>query len=124
MSGSFGAANKGGITGAAIGGLIGGLPGAVIGGIGGAYQGYSSAKAEKAGREASASLFDTIAEPPPPPPAAKPATLAQAAAAVHAKTTNSVPIKSKASGTIGEQGPQGLQSPVKTANVTLLGGSK
>lgn len=59
--------------------------------------------------------------PPPPPPAATPATLAQAASATRTKASGG---GATASGTVGQGGPQGLQEPLKTANLTLLGGTK
>lgn len=129
MGGSTGAAVTGSllgqVAGATLGFMVGGPAGAVvgagIGGTAGAYQGYTAAKTEKAERNA---LSESIAETPPPPPAAKPATLAQAAAATRAKAIGGTPVKAKASGTIGDKGPQGLVAPPQTANLTLLGGTK
>lgn len=126
MGGAAGAGYKQGVEGATIGFLVGGPIGAVIGGAGGAYQGYSSAKTEKAGRESAAGGSSDVIPPPPPPPppASTAATLAQAAQATKAKASVGGPGKARASGTIGDLGPEGLQAPPQTANVTLLGGTK
>lgn len=81
---------------------------------------YEANKAKQGARE----LDVSAASPPPPPPAATPATLAQASAATNAKAAGGAPSRARAAGTIGDQGPQGLQAPPQTANLTLLGGTK
>ena len=114
----------GGVIGAGAGFLVGGPIGAVIGGAAGASQSYNADKAERASRQA---LDSSVATPPTPAPAAKPATLAQAAASTNAKANTGGggnPTKSRASGTIGAEGPQGLSAAPATANLTLLGGTR
>lgn len=94
----------------------------------GALGTYEAGKATKGLREAAGSLDQAIAAPPPP--AATPATLAQAAASQQAsRKTNAIAgssattARANAAGTIATT-PEGLQSPVQTANLTLLGGTK
>lgn len=107
--------------------FTGGLSLALTAGALGAYQ---AGKAAKGQREAAGSLDQAIATPPTPPPAATPATLAQAAASQQAsRKTNAIAgssattARANAAGTIATT-PEGLQSPVQTANLTLLGGTK
>lgn len=76
------------------------------------------------GRKAAAKAASSVPAPPPPPPAAKPATLARASQATNAKAGNAFTGKARAGGTIGDSGPQGLQVPPQTSNLTLLGGTK
>lgn len=104
--------------------FTGGLSLALTAGALGAYQ---AGKAAKGQREAASSLDQAIAAPPP---AATPATLAQAAASQQAsRETNAIAgssattARANAAGTIATT-PEGLQSPVQTANLTLLGGTK
>lgn len=121
MSGAGTQAYIAGVAGAAAGFVYGGPAGAVIGGFGSAAAVYNSSKTERAARQ---SLSESIANAPPPPPAATTATLAQAASQIKAKPTNALPTKARASGTIGAEGPQGLQVAPQTANLTLLGGTR
>lgn len=60
---------------------------------------------------------------PTPPTAAAPPTLAKATAGTKAKAP-SLATPAKAGGTIGDMGPSGLSEPPKTANLTLLGGTR
>lgn len=67
---------------------------------------------------------------PPPPPAATPATAASAATQAAggrragASAAGGKPVPTKAGGTIGALGPEGLTAPPQTAGLTLLGGTK
>lgn len=86
--------------------------------------GWLLSKEEKSNKAAAENLNAAITKPPEPAPAAKPATLAKAGSATRAKASGGLPTKARASGTIGDSGPQGLTTPPQTANLTLLGGTR
>ncbi len=106
-------------------GISGGMAAAVgLGLVGtGAAVNYGVNQYQSSQRQASA-LLNSPPKAPPPPPAATPATLAQAASTSTKAKATSATTPAKASGTIGAKGPQGLVDPPKTANLSLLGGTR